>query len=81
MTEQRRGVRPPVIDRQLAKELDQYRGRYVAIDDGHVIASGESPTDVLAEARERGYPDPLLHRVPSHPERPRLFSAQSDAVV
>ena len=72
MAEQRRGVRPPVIDRRLAEELDQYRGRWVAIEDGHVVASGDSVVEILARARERGYPDPLTFHVPSHPERPFL---------
>ncbi len=73
MAEQRRGVRPPVIDRRLAKELDeQYRGRWVGIEDGRVVASGDSVIEVLDRARERGFPDPLVHRVPLHPERPIL---------
>ena len=72
MAEQRRGVRPPVIDRQLAEELDQYRGLFVAIEDGHVVASGESVIEVLARARDRSFPDPLVFRVPKHPERPTL---------
>jgi len=73
MAEQRRGVRPPVIDRRLAEELEQYRGRYVAIEDGHVVASGDSVIEVLERARERSFPDPLVHRVPAHPERPAFF--------
>lgn len=70
MAEQRRGVRPPVISRRLAEELDQYRGLWVAIEDGHVVAAGDSVVEVLECAREQGYGDPLVHRVPVHPDRP-----------
>jgi hypothetical protein len=73
MAEQRRGVRPPVIDRRLAEELTQYRGRWVAIEDGHVIAAGDSLSEALERARERSYSDPLTFHVPMHPERPFLF--------
>jgi hypothetical protein len=73
MTEQRRGVRPPVIDRRLAEELDEFRGRWVAIEDGRVVAVGDSLSEALERARERAYPDPLTFHVPSHPERPFLL--------
>jgi hypothetical protein len=73
MAEQRRGVRPPVIDRRLAEELDGYRGRWVAIEDGHVVAAGDSLSEALERARECGFPDPLTYRVPLHPERPLLL--------
>ncbi len=72
MAEPRRGVRPPVIDRRLAEELDGYRGLWVAIEDGHVVASGDSVVEILDRARERGYPDPLVYHVPRHPERPTI---------
>jgi hypothetical protein len=73
MAEQRRGVRPPVIDRRLAEELDLYRGLWVAIENGHVVASGDSVIEVLERARERSFPDPLIFRVPLHPERPTFL--------
>jgi hypothetical protein len=69
MTE-RRGVRPPVIDRRLAEELDNYRGQWVAIEDGRLVGSGDTLSEALAHARERSYPDPLTFHVPMHPERP-----------
>jgi hypothetical protein len=81
MTEPRRGVRPPVIDRHLAEELDQYQGLWVAIEAGHVVASGDSLATVHADAQEKGFPDPLFHRVPAHPERPIFLAASPDAVV
>jgi hypothetical protein len=83
MTEQRRGVRPPVIDRHLAEELDQYRGLWVAIEDGHVVASGDTLSEALDRARERSFPDPLMYRVPKHPERQAFYrtEARLNAVV
>jgi hypothetical protein len=73
-------VRPPVIDASLAEELDAYRGRWVAIDDGHVIAAADL-LDVLALARERPVPDPLVYQVPSHPRRKAFRSSHHDALV
>ena len=75
------GDRPPVIDRRLAEELDQYRGLWVAIENGHVVASGESLAAVHADAQAKGFPDPLFHRVPVHPERPIFLAASSNAMV
>lgn len=81
MTEQRRGVHPPVIDRQLAEKLSQYRGRWVAVDEGRVVADGESALEVLTHARALSVPDPLVFRVPLHPRRRAFYGMQSDAVV
>lgn len=67
-------VRPPVIDAALAEELDAYRGRWVAIDDGHVIAAADDLLDVVALARERSVEDPLRNHVPAQPGRPAFRS-------
>ena len=72
MAEPRRGVRPTVIDRRLAEELDGYRGLWVAIEDGHVVTSAESLSDALDRAREQGYADPLMYRVPMPTDRPLI---------
>lgn len=69
MNDFQRGTRPPVIDQALSRELEQYKGRWVAIDQGRVVASGDSAPEALAGARERSVMDPLLFRVPLHPER------------
>ncbi len=80
MAEQRRGVRPPVIDRRLAEELDHYRGRWVAIENGRVVAVADTLAEVLDRAREQSYPDPLTFHVPTHPGR-AFYTARHDAVV
>jgi hypothetical protein len=74
-------VRPPVIDGALAEELAAYRGRWVAIQDGHVVAAADDLRGVLQHARERGVPDPLVYQVPTHPHRKAFRSALRDAVV
>lgn len=80
MPEPRRGVRPPVIDRRLAQELEHYRGQWVAIEDGRVVAAGDSLSEALARARERSYPDPLTYHVPTHSGR-AFYMARRDAVA
>jgi hypothetical protein len=72
MAEHRRFAHPPVISESLAAELDQYHGRWVAIDEGTVVAFGDSVPDALARARERNVADPLVFYVPEHPDRPRF---------
>ncbi|MGH2585590.1 MAG: DUF5678 domain-containing protein [Dehalococcoidia bacterium] len=81
MPKHSRPVRPPVIDQQLAEELEGYRGRWVAIDAGRVIAPGDSLSDVIERAREQSVADPLTFRVPLHPHRRALDTALPDAVV
>lgn len=59
-----------VIDESLVKELEQYRGEWVAVDEARnqVVASGDSVTDVHEKAVKQGVPDPLIFQVPSNPE-------------
>jgi len=54
-----------VIGPALAKELEAYKGRWVAIEDQHVVASSDSTTDILRKAREKGFDNPLLFHVPA----------------
>ena len=51
----------------LAQDLDKYRGKWVAIKDGEVIASAESAVDVVRELHEKGITDAALHRVSDSP--------------
>jgi hypothetical protein len=74
MAEQRRNVHPPVISRELGKELEQYNGQWVAIDEQRIVASADSLPEVLRLAGERGFPDPLPFHVPTHPEIPFIGS-------
>src|SRR5437773_1494411 len=73
MAEPRRGVEPPVIDAALATELLNYKGRWVAIDEGHVVASGDTLTEAMDAAQARGVPDPLMYRVSVHPGSLRIY--------
>lgn len=65
--------RPPVIDEALAQQLDDYRGRWVAVHNGKVIASGTSANEAVDQALKAGVTDPLVFRVSSHPERVNLL--------
>jgi hypothetical protein len=64
-----RGINPPAIEEQLAKALDRYRGKWVAIDGNRVVAVGDSAREVVEKAREQRITDPRVFRVPVHPER------------
>ena len=67
MVESRRRARQPAIAPPLVEQLEHYTGRWVAVDGGRVIASGDSALSVLKHAHERSVPDPLIFRVPAHP--------------
>ena len=56
-----------VIGPELGRALESYKGTWVAIDthEQRVLASAESLHDVLRQAKEKGYPDPLPLFVPS----------------
>jgi len=48
---------------------DKYSGKYVALrsfGDNEVIASGDDPADVLAQARAKGVENAVLFFVPKH---------------
>jgi hypothetical protein len=59
----------PVIDEALAKELERHKGRWVAVDGNHVVAVGDTASEVVEQALEAGVTDPLVFKVASHPER------------
>ncbi|OGY79589.1 MAG: hypothetical protein A3B74_02315 [Candidatus Kerfeldbacteria bacterium RIFCSPHIGHO2_02_FULL_42_14] len=48
------------------KIYDKYKGLWVALEDDQVtvIASGETPQEVLTKARKQGRKKPILFRVP-----------------
>ena len=62
-------MREPVIEPDLAEELDQFKGRWVAIHQGHVAADGGSAVEVINRALEKGITDPLVFRVPTNRDR------------
>lgn len=62
-----------LIDETLARELENYKGRWVGIDKGRVVASGRSAREVLQAANRAGVTAPLVFRVSAHPERLSLF--------
>jgi len=62
-------IEEPAVSEQLAKELDRHRGRWVAVEGDKIIADAQSAQEVVRLANERGAADPIVFRVPLHPER------------
>ena len=51
----------------LAPDLDKYRGLWVAIVDGRVVAASMNAVDLFRDLRERGIEDAELHHVAEEP--------------
>lgn len=58
-----------LIGSKLTDDLEQYKGRWVAIFGGAIVAIGDSAAEVMTEAVRKGVTDPTVLRVPRHPER------------
>jgi hypothetical protein len=61
-------VTESVIDQPLAIELGKHRGEWVALENNQVIASASTAVEVWREAQQKGVTDPVVFRVPLHPE-------------
>lgn len=59
----------PVVERDLARELQKYKGRWVALFAGAIVAVGDSAADVVSQALRKGVTDPMVVRVPHDPDR------------
>jgi hypothetical protein len=46
------------------KLLDQHRGKWVAIGPKGMLAHNNDVKKVLAQSKKRGFPHPLLYKVP-----------------
>lgn len=64
---------PPPIEEELSSKLQEYKGRWVAVDQDVVVADGDSAAEVLKAARDKGHTDPLVFRVSTTPERLAFF--------
>lgn len=64
---------PQEIDAELARQLEEYQGRWVAVDKGRVVASGNSAKEAVEAALEKQVTDPLVFRVSAHPDRLNLL--------
>jgi hypothetical protein len=51
----------------LAPDLEQYRGQWVAIKDGQVVASAKKADDLVRLLRQRNVEGAALHRVAESP--------------
>jgi hypothetical protein len=64
---------PQEIDAELARQLENYLGRWVAVYEGKVVASGNSASEAVEAALKEGVTDPLVFRVSAHPDRLNLL--------
>jgi len=64
---------PQEIDAELARQLENYLGRWVAVYEGRVVASGNSAMEAVEAALKEGVTDPLVFRVSAHPDRLNLL--------
>ncbi len=67
------GNEEPPIAEELSSRLQEYKGRWVAVDQDEVVADADSAAEVLKLALERGHTDPLVFRVATSPERLAFF--------
>ena len=58
-------VQEPAISDELAPDLAQHAGRWVALNDEQIVAVGDSAAEVLHEAADKHVTDPLVFRVPT----------------
>jgi hypothetical protein len=57
-------IHPPPSDERLNQEFMNYKGKWVAIDDGKIVAYGDRAVEARDEALARGASDPLIFHVP-----------------
>jgi hypothetical protein len=70
-------VQPPPLPQELADQLEDHKGQWVAVYQGALVAYGASAAEVFKSARDKGITDPTVFRVPAHPERLAYFSLAS----
>lgn len=56
-----------LISDQLAQDLSNYRGQWVAIKDSRVVAASAEAGDLLRQLRDKKVAGAALHRVPENP--------------
>jgi hypothetical protein len=49
------------------RELEKYRGQWVALKDSRVVAAGATPAEVLQELEAKGITGAALDHVPDDP--------------
>lgn len=56
------------LDPALQKELLKFPGKWVAITRSDIVVIGDSPEEVMRDAREAGVEAAILHHVPEDAE-------------
>ncbi len=73
------GVVPPLWSAEVAEEMLAHRGRWIALDEGVIVAVADSVVEVIERAAGEGVPDPLVYRVPARPELRAAYVVQPSA--
>ena len=73
MPDDKPATKEPVLEERLARDLERHKGRWVAVDRGKIVAVADSAEQVLHDALQKSVTDPLVFRVPVHPERIAFF--------
>ena len=70
------------IDSGLAEELEKHKGHWVAIDQirDRIVAYGSSAQEVQAKALAKHVTDPIIYRVPAHPDRTNFLGSSRESV-
>lgn len=66
-------IQEPVIEPPLSDELEQHKGKWVAVFEDHIVATSDSAVGVRDEALAKGITDPIVFRVPLNPNRLAFF--------
>lgn len=56
---------PPLFSEHLAKELEKYRGRWVAVSEDRLVGAADSATGAQEQALLKKITDPVIFRVPT----------------
>jgi hypothetical protein len=57
-----------VLDTEVELALEKHKGKWVAVLGPLVVAVGDSATEVTEAALAKGVTDPIVFRVPNHPD-------------
>lgn len=57
-----------LITDQLADELTKYRGQWVALDQGRIVAAAADPAELFRKMDDVGARDATVHHVPEDPQ-------------
>lgn len=69
------GATAPLWSAAVAEEMRDHRGRWVALEEGRIVAVADSLDEVIEAATDAGCPEPLAFRVPANPDKATVYAA------